>query len=68
MAIHSRILGLGGLSDLCLSGVINKYIICIGSKKDYAHESTGFPTWHCQFLLWFESEVQYMLESMGRED
>ena len=36
-------------------------------KIDYAHESTGFPTWHRQFLLWFEWEIQYMLKSMGKE-
>ena len=32
---------------------------------DYAHEATGFPTWHRQFLLWFEWEVQYMLKANG---
>ena len=37
-------------------------------KKDYVHESTGFPTWHRQFLLWFEWEVQYMLKDMKKED
>ena len=26
-------------------------------NMDYAHESTGFPTWHRQFLLWFEWEI-----------
>jgi hypothetical protein len=36
--------------------------------KDYAHESTGFPTWHRQFLLWFEWEIQYMLKSMNQPD
>ena len=40
------------------------YYIYIGSKRDYAHESTGFPTWHRQFLLWFEWEVQYMLKDL----
>lgn len=35
---------------------------------DYAHESTGFPTWHRQFLLWFEWEVQYMLKTNEREN
>ena len=35
---------------------------------DYAHESTGFPTWHRQFLLWFEWEIQYMLKSMEQND
>lgn len=29
---------------------------------DYAHESTGFPTWHRQYLLWLEWELQYMLK------
>ena len=43
--------------------------IChVALKKDYAHESTGFPTWHRQFLLWFEWEVQYMLKSKEKED
>ena len=28
---------------------------------DYAHEATGFPTWHRQYLLWLEWELQYML-------
>ena len=42
--------------------------VYIGVERDYAHESTGFLTWHRQFLLWFEWEVQYMLESMGRDD
>ena len=31
-------------------------------KVDYAHESTGFPTWHRQYLLWMEWEIQYMLK------
>ena len=25
---------------------------------DYAHEGTGFPTWHRQLLLWLEREIQ----------
>lgn len=29
---------------------------------DYAHESTGFPTWHRQYLLWLEWELQYMMK------
>ena len=39
-----------------------------GAERDYAHESTGFLTWHRQFLLWFEWEIQYMLKEMGKED
>lgn len=36
---------------------------------DYAHKSTGFPTWHRQFLLWLEWEIQYMLkDDMKDED
>lgn len=34
-------------------------------KVDYAHEGTGFPTWHRQFLLWFEWEIQGMLKVMS---
>ena len=37
--------------------------ICI--KVDYAHEATGFPTWHRQYLLWFEMEIQWMLQARG---
>ena len=44
------------------------FYVYIGVERDYAHESTGFLTWHRQFLLWFEWEVQYMLESMRRDD
>jgi hypothetical protein len=33
---------------------------------DYAHESTGFPTWHRQYLLWLEWELQYMLKETTR--
>ena len=40
----------------------------IANKEDYAHESTGFLTWHRQFLLWFEWEIQYMLKSLGHDD
>lgn len=29
---------------------------------DYAHEATGFPTWHRLFLLWFEREMQDLLQ------
>ena len=29
---------------------------------DYAHEATGFPTWHRQFLLRLEWEIQYMIK------
>ena len=32
-------------------------------EVDYAHESTGFPTWHRHYLLWLEWEIQYMLKS-----
>ena len=32
---------------------------------DYAHEATGFPTWHRQYLLWLEWEIQYMLKASG---
>ena len=28
---------------------------------DYAHESVGFLTWHRLYLLWFEREMQYVL-------
>ena len=35
---------------------------------DYAHDTTGFLTWHRQYLLWFEWEIQYMLKSMNRQD
>ena len=37
-------------------------------KVDYAHEATGFPTWHRQYILWFEWEIQQMLRNMGRQD
>lgn len=30
-------------------------------KKDFAHESTGFLTWHRQMLLWLEWEIQRMI-------
>ena len=33
-------------------------------RVDYAHESTGFPTWHRQYLLWLEWELQYMQKEM----
>ena len=29
---------------------------------DYAHESTGFPTWHRLFLLWLEREIQVVIK------
>jgi tyrosinase len=29
-----------------------------GSGVDFAHEATGFLTWHRLFLLWFEREIQ----------
>lgn len=57
-----------------MDGNYNYYLIIIImmivalKKVDYAHESTGFPTWHRQFLLWFEWEVQYMLKTNGKED
>ena len=28
---------------------------------DYAHEGTGFPTWHRLFLLWLEREIQIQI-------
>ncbi len=37
-------------------------------QVDYAHQSTGFPTWHRQHLLWLESEIQWMLKSQGEYD
>ena len=30
--------------------------------NDYAHQSTGFLTWHRLFLLWFEREMQLLLD------
>ena len=38
------------------------------TKVDYAHEGTGFPTWHRQYILWFEWEIQQMLRTMGHDD
>lgn len=35
---------------------------------DYAHSATGFPTWHRQYLLWFEWEIQGMLQQDNNED
>ena len=29
---------------------------------DFAHEGTGFPTWHRLFLLWFEREIQIAID------
>lgn len=37
-------------------------------KVDYAHEATGFPTWHRQYLLWLEWEIQYMLKESRPND
>ena len=42
------------------------YLSCTCTEKsfdelDYAHEATGFPTWHRLFLLWFEREMQILL-------
>ena len=34
-----------------------------GSIVDYAHESTGFPTWHRLFLLWLEREIQVAIDN-----
>ena len=31
---------------------------------DYAHEGTGFPTWHRQFLLWLEREIQVAIDDI----
>ena len=31
---------------------------------DYAHEGTGFPTWHRQFLLWLEREIQVAINDI----
>ena len=31
---------------------------------DYAHEGTGFPTWHRQFLLWLEREIQVEIDDI----
>ena len=45
-------------SESCLS------CTCTGNSADeldYAHEATGFPTWHRLFLLWFEREMQILL-------
>ena len=29
---------------------------------DFAHEGTGFPTWHRLFLLWIEREIQIAID------
>ena len=31
-------------------------------RVDYAHEGTGFPTWHRLFLLWLEREIQVAID------
>lgn len=38
------------------------------TRADYAHQASGFPTWHRQYILWFEWEIQQMLRTMGREN
>ena len=35
---------------------------------DYAHIGQAFVTWHRHFNIWFEYEVQWMLQRMGRPD
>ena len=50
------------MSDSYLNDLIN-YAESPITPVDYAHESTGFPTWHRQYLLWMEWEIQYMLKS-----
>ena len=35
---------------------------CWTDGVDFAHEGTGFLTWHRLFLLWFEREMQVMLD------
>ena len=35
---------------------------------DYAHAGPAFYTWHRMFHLFLESEIQAMLQAMGRED
>ena len=37
------------------------FILHADGGPDYAHEATGFPTWHRLFLLWFEREMQILL-------
>ena len=37
-------------------------MLCILIANDFAHESSGFLTWHRLFLLWFEREMQIALE------
>ena len=37
------------------------FILHADGGPDYAHEATGFPTWHRLFLLWFEREMQHFL-------
>ena len=36
----------------------------LNNRLDYAHAGPGFSTWHRYLNLWFEWELQYMLESM----
>ena len=37
------------------------YFLDTNNFIDYAHEGTGFPTWHRLFLLWLEREIQIQI-------
>ena len=57
-------MALSSLSKECMHNLIIIFTITL-AEVDYAHESTGFPTWHRQYLLWLEWELQYMLNANG---
>jgi len=71
MSIHLAIADVENFTSITISVVqeaISSIVIPAVRPLDYSHTGPAFYTWHRLMNLWFECEIQGMLQGMGQQD
>jgi len=71
MSIHLAIADVENFTSITISVVqeaISSIVIPAVRPLDYSHTGPAFYTWHRLMNLWFEWEIQGMLQGMGQQD